>query len=591
MLGTGLTLGRYGIAGGAIVGAARGAKYGVKDILLGDAQERMIPTRRMYAGAGYNLTERSELEASAIKLRQAVPTAKTEDIGEIQAEVSSHFPAKQYGMKNLESISRDALILKTTGKIKSSRQAVDLLAVPTQIRLSQMSEAERKIKLGPNSDWVQKDSLRNRAVLEQAHKILPIWAQDTSDFSKHALQTLMEHGISYERAIAMLGVARQQGIRSSTIGRGARATIPDIPKWMSQLEQLPKYTPGTKVGKPPKADPTRMEHWRQYFNAHPDERFEKYGQAERAAKGRGWADPYSTIGGSKQWAGFMQAEGSENTTTDVRNITKELHGAIPEKAGGKEYGDLYTKYDSLSKSVNDASLALSNLAGTSKTLQGTYESLTKTIQDYTNKTQQEVVGARKAQEDDSKSRFDAKGMPHDIKKYNAVTKKRLEQMDEAHVPIEQQAEYIKSRTRTPQLPGRMGTISRWGNWGIAKGMDAIDWAVGHGATPDLYGENDPRNIDPNTLKRKATPYSEDAELVKDARKGFGLPAESANSLATADPSFDRFKIDLATPVSSFGGHVGDFGKWVMAATAAINKNPSGKSPQDTPSLGRGSGTR
>jgi hypothetical protein len=566
---------KFGVPGAIGYGIYRGIKFGVKDILFGKAQQKYLKGRKMLSGAGLGRGDRAVGESEAMALQGQFPFSSVEEIMELQAEASSHFPVGEVGWKNTMAIVKNALMLKQIGQTKTARLAVDLPVGMSQAKLEAMPLERRRQLLSPNSDWLAKDVSRNTAMLAKAHEIGPVWGQDESEDFKHYITTMVERGIPLETGLAELIVGRRNVMRASTIGRAGKRLPFDLPKNIAKMMLLGAGRDkalGTAKPKEFNRQLNKIKFRIQHdTKGNQEAQWEMYNKARANAVLRGYGDPEEAAGVSKNFVNYVYGVG--NRRESVQEVAGQLHEAaenppnIAQKYGGMANSDLWTKGSQLSTEAGKAAAQLSNLAGQTEVVNTAFSAINGYLSGLTKQWGDSYAGSQTAAQVKAGIKYNEGGYG-DVDNYNRARHAAVDAAKQRGASTDEIYEIIQGSRKHPKTWGEsahgvmldamwfprsvMAELqyqTLYGGYSIAKGLSGI--------LPESIG---------NLIKPSGPPTYFGPEEIEQQHK------------KNAIKDFDAGKQDYSE-ITRAGGSLQDAGRSLQTAAAHLmSVNPSVSAP-------------
>jgi hypothetical protein len=565
------TMAKFGVPGAIGYGIYRGAKYGIKDIAFGGAQKKYLKGRKMLGGAGLLQGDRAVGEAEAMALQSQFPFSSVEEIMELQAESSSHFPVKEVGWKNTMAIVKNALMLKQIGQTKTARLAVDLPVGMSQAKLESMPLEQKHKLLGPNSDWLAKDVAKNSAMLAKAHEIGPVWGQDEAEDFKHYITTMIARNIPLETGLAELIVGRRNVMRASSIGRAGKTLPFDLPKNIAKMMLLGAGRDKALGTAKPKEFNRQLNRIKfriqQDTKGNPEAQWDLYNKARTNAVLKGYGDPEEAAGVSKNFVNYVYGVGRRRDS--VKEVAAELHEAaehppnLKQKYGGEANSDLWVKGGQLATEAGKAAAQLSNLAGQTETVKTAFSAINGWLSGLTKQWGDMNVGGKTAAQLKEGIKYNEGGYG-DVDNYNkarhaavAAARNRGASTDEIYEIIQ------VSRKHPETLRESMYGYASSAMWFPQKVMSGLQYGALYGGYRIADGLSGmlPESIG-NLIKPNGPPsYFGPAELEEQYKKN-------------AIKDFDAGKQDYSQ-ITQAGGTLKEAGRELQtAASYLMSVNPS-----------------
>jgi hypothetical protein len=483
---SGMWLMRHGIAGAGLYGglSAIGTAGG---IVGGTPQEQQLTARKQLHAAGATRADRAYLELEAMKLNQKYPFTKLPNVSELQSEFGTYFPISEIGPAAVAKMTEYGAVMQEIGQVKDPRLVADVLAGPVRVKLNRMSEAERKSKLSPGNDWVQKQVARNYGIMSKADEIFPMQAKDMAEFFKHALVMTERSGMPIEEALVDLGMARQGAMRASTSGRGQRTVLPKLPEWIAKMMILADpQTKKLKEGEQKAVRKKLEERIRRETDQDPNSLYNLYSKVYTDAQ-QYHIKPAETIGMDKEWLPLMELKSTEEQLKLRQEKIDQLRQAgedpdpLRDSRGYLKVGDLYTNFTEVANAANQAKVGLSNLASSTGLAQTAFSTLSGLFNKIGQDAQAKATGIQYANQVNNKVEYDDNGMPIYTPQYDLDRLKTFQKIDKDNV--EAQYRFLKETDVPKNRPEQfVKPIRNFLNW-LVDSMVDLDVA-----TSSMHGE-------------------------------------------------------------------------------------------------------
>ena len=521
------TMVKYGLAGGAVYGGYRAAKYGVTDILGGNARKDIVKENSRLFSVGMNQDEAADIEASGRRFSGKYPWVSTPEYMKTAAESGSYYPnmPKSFWKSNAETSIKFA----KSGQFKDNFQANRIFNDTIKLRLNALPAKQQQEALNGKNNTLSQLQNDTYAKLGALFESSPTWAKDWGDYQKYAMATLLKRGVPFENILGRLAVMRP-GYRASTLGRADTRLFTKEAATFAKLQMGAEgITPeNTKKGQYGKLVKQRANTISGRMSKDSAGVFTEAYQNVENLKAQGVNDPLTSIGGASQ--NFRSAYETAIEPGINQQIAQES-AKIGQNTLGRQDSKIDQNIDQLTTGMQKVTNSLGLLAESLAKTHGAFEKFNQ-LAEFINK---------QTQKNDQQTSVDKK-----IDK----AKKDYPLWSGKNQPAEERWQTIKSMRENGVSDdmvmkyARETDPKRKKNPWSSQFVDDLDYVKSYiPKVPGMSMFSDAvKDYNPLNMVSRGLQWAAPGVFGDDAQKGkVDNLIEKAPPLVTDDPKYDRFK--------------------------------------------------